>query len=261
MEQEIYQVDAFTSEAFSGNPAGVCILKKPLPDPLLLKIAAEMNLAETAFLLRGKENTLRWFSPTMEVQLCGHATLAMVWILFSTGMLQENEPIHFSTRSGILKCKVNNKLIEMDFPVIRTSIPEKSSIPNNTLFNALTMETSKEGYLIAELQNEEKIRSFIPDFTTLKALGAYVIILTAPGSNDYDFISRVFAPAFGINEDSVTGSAHCALTPFWNKKTGKTTFKAFQASPRGGEICTELKGNRILLKGKAITVLKGTLYV
>ncbi|MBI9048679.1 MAG: PhzF family phenazine biosynthesis protein [Anaerolineaceae bacterium] len=261
---KIYTVDAFTNRPFRGNPAAVCPLSKMLPDDTLQDIACEMNLSETAFFVPVDDGYhLRWFTPLQEVDLCGHATLATAHILWQKQYLSEEKIAVFSTLSGTLTAKKQGDWIAMQFPRGETR-PITSSI--SEILQALGIENPvfigqyrPDRYLI-ELKNEEQIRQVIPNFSKLKEIGANRIMITAAGNGEpYDFISRYFAPGAGINEDPVTGSAHCYLTPYWAKKTGKNEFSAHQASARGGDLQLKLTDDHVIIRGQAITMLSAAL--
>jgi len=264
----LFQVDAFTNQPFAGNPAAVCILRQPENAAWMQAVASEMNLSETAFLVPQKDATsfnLRWFTPVTEVDMCGHATLASAHILWETGMVPAERPVRFYTKSGLLVCRSKGnwpepKWIAMDFP----ATPEKPiSIPEG-LQQALDVSpkylgASQFDYLV-ELDSEETVRNLQPNFTLLKAFSVRGVIVTARSSvPEFDFVSRFFAPAVGIDEDPVTGSAHCCLAPFWGHRLEKVTMKAYQASKRGGVVMLELLTKRVLISGQAVTVVKGTL--
>jgi PhzF family phenazine biosynthesis protein len=258
----IYQVDAFTDKPFAGNPAAVCILARPADPVWMQNVAREMNLSETAFIWPEADGSrLRWFTPAVEVDLCGHATLATAYTLWETGRLPKSEEARFFTRSGLLKAKKRGDFIELDFP----AKPEEFAAPLPGLGEALgisvhqTVSKNKFDYLV-EVDSEEIVRNLKPDFAGLREIEARGVIVTArPKTGPYDFISRFFAPRAGVNEDPVTGSAHCFLGPYWAKRLGKSEFLAYQASARGGEIGVRLLGERVFLSGKAVTVLKGEL--
>lgn len=261
--EKIYQVDAFTDKPFSGNPAGVCILFKPQSESWMQAVAAEMNLSETAFLYKqGDIFNLRWFTPTVEVELCGHATLASAHILWESGFLSPQQIAKFQTRSGLLTAERKGQYIELNFPAMPA---EPSDIPPG-LSLALGVAPDYSGknkfdYLL-ELQSEDIVRSMQPDFAKLEKLPVRGIIVTAQATSpEYDFVSRFFAPGAGINEDPVTGSAHCCLGPYWSKKLSKNEFTAYQASKRGGVIRVRVQGKRVYLSGKAVTVFKGEIVV
>ena len=257
----IFQVDAFTDKPFAGNPAAVCILPEPRDDRWLQSVALEMNLSETAFLLRQANGfSLRWFTPAVEVILCGHATLASAHILWETCSLRRDEQARFHTLSGLLKAERRGDWIELDFP----AEPEQASVDPATVERALGVGTKHVGrnrmYYLAEVDSEEKVRNLHPDLSLVAALPTQGIAVTSPSSSpQYDFISRFFAPQAGVNEDPVTGSAHCLLGPYWGKRLGKSEFLAYQASARGGVVRVRLGGDRVHLGGQAVTVLRGEL--
>ncbi len=259
MNLNIFTVDAFTDKPFAGNPAGVCVLDSPIDEDLMKKIAFEMNLSETAFLQKKDDGSysLRWFTPSVEVDLCGHATLASSHILWETGKEDKSSQLRFQTRSGLLKANFKNGEIELDFPLIESKpvdIPEK--LVKVLGVKPVNLVKTEWNYL-AELDSEETVRNLDPDFGLMKSLEAWGTIVTAKASmSGFDFVSRFFAPDKGINEDPVTGSAHCALAPYWMGKTGKTSFKAYQASERGGILGVRIEGNRVSLTGKAVTVFE-----
>jgi PhzF family phenazine biosynthesis protein len=256
----IVQVDAFTSKPFGGNPAAVCVLPGPAEDDWMRNVALEMNLSETAFLYpKDSGFSLRWFTPAVEVALCGHATLASAHVLWQDGHLPKGETARFHTKSGLLTAVQKNGSIEMDFP----ATPNTPEEPPPGMIEALGLENpvyigrNKFDYLV-EAESEAVVRGLSPDHSKLRKMSARGIIVTARGDG-YDFVSRFFAPGSGIDEDPVTGSAHCALGPYWAKKLGKNTFRAYQASPRGGEVGVRVEGDRCILSGKAVTVLQGEL--
>jgi PhzF family phenazine biosynthesis protein len=259
MQISIHTVDAFTEKPFSGNPAGVCILEKELNETQMQNIAFEMNLSETAFLVRsGEDFLLRWFTPSAEVDLCGHATLASSHILYEKGFVNVQKSIRFHTKSGVLTAKNKNGEIELDFPAIEykeiSSFPElEKTIGVTPVFTAKT----KWVYL-AQLKNEEEVRTLNPDFALMKSLpsSGEVLVTAKADTAGYDFVSRFFAPSVGIDEDPVTGSAHCILGPFWMKKLNKNIFRAYQASKRGGKMGVRVEGDRVYLTGKAVTVFE-----
>ena len=257
----LYQVDAFTDKPFSGNPAAVVLLPEPRPDAWMQQVAQEMNLSETAFLLRQEEGyRLRWFTPAVEVDLCGHATLASAHTLFETDILAPHDQARFHTRSGLLTARYNDGEIELDFPSTPAS---KAELPP-ALREALGIVPQYVGksrfdYLI-EVGSEDEVRGLAPDFVALRALPVRGIMVTSAASTTgYDFVSRFFAPGAGIDEDPVTGSAHCCLGPYWGEKLGKQELLAYQASARGGTIRVALQSARVRLKGKAVTVFIGKL--
>jgi PhzF family phenazine biosynthesis protein len=258
MTQTIYQVDSFTDKPFAGNPAGVCVLEKAADEAWMQAVAREMNLSETAFLVRQEDGfNLRWFTPAAEVELCGHATLASAHILWQTGILGANEQARFYTLSGLLTARRQGEWIEMNFP----ATPEKAVETPAGLSEALGMKPKYVGqnvfdYLV-ELEDEAAVRDLKPDFTGLGKLPVRGVIVTAQAATpEFDFVSRFFAPAVGVNEDPVTGSAHCCLTPFWAKRLNKPKMTAYQASARGGVVRVELAGERVLISGQAVTVIR-----
>ena len=257
-------MDAFAERPFTGNPAAVCVLDGPRPDTWMQDVARELNLSETAFLHPIKDGfRLRWFTPTMEVDLCGHATLASAHVLWTEGHLSPGTAARFHTRSGLLTTLQRDNWIEMDFPA-EPSEPVTDSSLCNELASALgakplSIEKNRWDYLV-ELDSEETIRNLAPDFMRLAALPARGVMVTSPSTEkQYDFISRFFAPGSGIPEDPVTGSAHCCLGPFWSDRLNKKELLAYQASERGGEVRIHCQGDRVLLAGKAVTVLRAEL--
>jgi PhzF family phenazine biosynthesis protein len=256
-----FQVDAFTNKRFCGNPAGVCLLPVPADGGWMQNVATEMNMSETAF-LHQEENgfDLRWFTPAAEVELCGHATLASAHILWEAGYLEPEEPARFHTLSGLLTAERAGDWIELDFP----ATPAEPVTPPDDLVRALGVTPKYAGqnqfdYLV-EVGIEDTVRAMKPDFALLEAAASRgVIVTSAARSPEYDFISRFFAPAVGIDEDPVTGSAHCCLGPFWGKRFGKREMLGYQASPRGGTVRVRVEGERVKLGGQAVTVLRGEL--
>lgn len=249
-----YQVDAFASRAFEGNPAAVCPLDRWLDDTLLQAIAEENNLSETAFFVPSENGFgLRWFTPVKEVDLCGHATLATAHVIFE-GLGYDQPVIRFDTRSGELRVRRNGPLLEMDFPA-RPPIP--SGLPDllATGLGQRPLEVWTADDYLAVFDSEATVRAITPDQALLGQLDLRCVVITAPGTA-VDFVSRVFGPKFGIPEDPVTGSAHCALAPYWGKRLGKTVLTARQVSRRGGNITCEIKEDRVLLSGSAVTVME-----
>jgi len=256
----IYQVDAFADAAFTGNPAAVCPLAGPAPEVWMQALATEMNLSETAFLWpEGEVRRLRWFTPAAEVELCGHATLAGAHVLWETGAIDQDSPAVFQTLSGELRARREGALIVLDFPALEGGPAEAP----DGLVEALGVEPralSRARFdLLVEVECEEAVRNLTPDFAALKRVDSRGIIVTAAGDGEYDFVSRFFAPRLGIDEDPVTGSAHCQLTPYWSARLGKAEMLAFQASPRGGEVHVALRGDRVELGGQAVTIMRGEL--
>jgi PhzF family phenazine biosynthesis protein len=260
MEIPIYIVDAFTEKNFSGNPAAVCPLSEWLEDNLLQSIAFENNLSETAFFVKnGDIYQLRWFTPQVEVDLCGHATLASAHVLFEH-LSYKGSQIVFETKSGQLIVKREKELYLMDFPVISTT-PDTSPKILEQCLGARPVEVLKGSWFyLAILENKDEIKRLDPDFNLMKKMEKAVII-TSKGSDSIDFVSRCFAPHEGIPEDPVTGSSHCALVPFWSGKLHKTTFYAQQLSKRGGELYCEYLGNRVIIGGKAVTFSIGQILL
>ena len=262
MRLHITQVDAFTDRPFAGNPAAVCILSTPADPAWMLNVAREMNLAETAFLVRRNDGfDLRWFTPEVEIDLCGHATLASAHVLWEEGHLTPTTQARFHTKSGLLTADRNGSWIELDFP----ATPAAPASPPPGLIEALGSKPTFVGrsrfdYLV-ELDNEATVRRLTPDLGALRRVEARGVIVTsrADAKSEYDFVSRFFAPQSGVPEDPVTGSAHCALMPYWSAKLGKKELVAYQASSRGGVLRLRLDGDRVKLGGQAVTVLRGEL--
>jgi predicted PhzF superfamily epimerase YddE/YHI9 len=259
MDLPIYQVDAFTSSVFAGNPAAVCPLESWLRDDTMQAIAAENNLSQTAFFVRdGDRFHLRWFTPACEVDLCGHATLASAHVLFE----EVNEPgdtVRFQTKSGELVVRRQGELLAMNFP----SRPPEKVEPDPRLATTLGGKPSEvlaaRDYLV-RYRSADEVRALSPDMEALKKIDRFAFIVTAPGT-DCDFVSRFFAPAQGIGEDPVTGSAHCTLIPYWAEELGKTTLHARQISPRGGELFCKLLGDRVEIAGYAALFLRGRIHL
>lgn len=260
-ELPCYQVDAFTDRPYAGNPAAVCLLEDERESDWMQAVAAEMNLSETAFVRRcGEGFALRWFTPTIEVDLCGHATLAAAHTLWQTGIVHSGEPIAFQTRSGVLTCTRRDELIVLDFPA--TPAHETDAPPG--LLEALGVNATFVGKSKLDkfvlIDSEATLRALTPDFARLREIPMRGVIVTSPsGDPRFDFVSRYFAPAAGIDEDPVTGSAHCCLGPLWSERLGKRDMTAYQASRRGGIVHVRVAGDRVLLGGRAVTVLRGQL--
>jgi PhzF family phenazine biosynthesis protein len=267
MPRSFYIVDAFTAEPFAGNPAAVYVLDE-LPenkwpgDAWLSRVAREMNQSETAFIVPIANGfDLRWYTPLIEVDLCGHATLAAAHVLWSARAAEETEPIQFSTRSGLLVARRAGELIELDFPLLR----EDATQPPAGLAESLGVKPVYVGKsrhdLVVQVATEAEVRAARPNFEHLAEIAIRGVILTAKSDDPaFDFISRFFAPAAGINEDPVTGSAHCCLADFWRKRLGKESFRAYQASTRGGVVHVRISGERAILGGQAVTVARGELF-
>lgn len=263
MSHTLFQVDAFTKEPFGGNPAAVCLLREPAPDDWMQSLAAEMNLSETAFLLPELEGwRLRWFTPAAEVDLCGHATLASAKVLFETRPELRPEPISFWTRSGKVQARWVAGRVELDFPAF---VPRPLMIQPEIagMLGFQPVEAVFAGnFFLFEAADEETVQTARPDFAALAASTMPEVIITAKGRGGaYDFVSRFFAPRLGINEDPVTGSAHCLLAPYWAGKSGQSTFTAYQASARGGWLTLRLEGDRVRITGDAAIVFKAELLV
>ena len=263
MGLRITQVDAFTDMPFAGNPAAVCLLPAPRDESWMQRVAREMNLSETAFLEKRDDGfALRWFTPTTEVALCGHATLASAHMLWEEGHLAPAQQARFHTKSGLLTGDRAGEWIELDFPAKRE---EPAPVPGG-LAEALGAAPKYVGrnqfdYLV-EVDSEETVRSLKPNHTALAALPVRGVIVTSRAdSAGHDFVSRFFAPGSGVAEDPVTGSAHCALATYWAPRIGRTEFRAYQASARGGDLRVTLDGDRVRLGGTAITVARGELIV
>ena len=259
----IFQVDAFTDRPFAGNPAAVCVLDAPGDERWMQRVAQEMNLSETAFLLRQADGFhLRWFTPTVEVDLCGHATLASAHTLWEAGYLRVGETARFHTRSGLLTAERRGEWIELDFP----ADPETPAVAPPGLVEALEVTPRYVGknrfdYLL-EVDSETTVRAVRPDFRKLGEVATRGVIVTSRADRpEYDFVSRFFAPASGIDEDPATGSAHCCLGPFWGVRLGMEELTGYQASARGGVVRVRLDGERVRLNGQAVTVMRGELVV
>jgi predicted PhzF superfamily epimerase YddE/YHI9 len=258
MKLPLYQIDAFTSRMFAGNPAAVCPLDGWLDDALMQSIAAENNLSETAFIVRsGPDYAIRWFTPTIEVDLCGHATLASAFVVF-----EDLEParaaVTFASKSGPLIVTRDGELLRMDFP----SRPSSRCTPPEALLQGLRqtpVEVWKSTHYLAVYNSEAEVRALEPDMDRLKRVDVGVIV-TAPSARA-DFVSRFFAPGAGVPEDPVTGSAHCTLVPYWSQRLGKTRLHALQVSRRGGELFCEHRGDRVTIAGRGVKYLQGTIEV
>jgi PhzF family phenazine biosynthesis protein len=260
MQVPFYQVDAFTDRLFGGNPAGVCPLEQWLPDETMQKIAMENNLSETAFFVKkGEGFHIRWFTPKVEVNLCGHATLASAHVIFHD-LGFSGEKISFESRSGLLNVTREGDLLILDFPGNK---PQRTALPDDFVqslnITPLQCYRGKEDYLLL-YKSQKEIEELIPDFRRLEKTDARAVIVTAPGDK-VDFVSRFFAPRVGVDEDPVTGSAHTVLIPFWAEKLGKTEMNARQLSRRGGIIFCRLNGDRVDIGGRAVTYLKGQIHL
>jgi PhzF family phenazine biosynthesis protein len=271
MEIPIYTIDAFTAEPFKGNPAAVCLLDRSHPNDQadwMQRVAAEMNLSETAFVIpreEGGQFDLRWFTPTVEVPLCGHATLASAHVLWETGKLAVGAEARFHTRSGWLTARRAGDWIEMDFPLLPATAADlpaeiRAALGVEPRWVGRVADRGAEANLLVEVAGEAAVRAMQPDFAALRKQARNCIIVTARAStDDFDFVSRFFGSAVGIDEDPVTGSAHCTLAPYWADKLGKSELRGYQASARGGEVRVRMGEGRVLLAGRAVTVLHGRL--
>lgn len=263
MKERIYHVDAFTGKPFAGNPAAVCLLESKKSAAWMQSVAAEMNLSETAFLLPEREGfRLRWFTPKVEVELCGHATLASAHVLYETKEVAAERTIQFHTQSGLLKANLKGNWIELDFP----SQPPLPEFLAGDVYAALGIRSGvasrHENKILIELESEAAVRGLHPDFVSLLEATRHEVIVTSKAeTRGFDFVSRFFAPEVGINEDPVTGSAHCVLTPYWSQKLGKKEMKAYQASERGGILKVQLGKDRVFIQGQAMTIAQGSLEV
>jgi len=265
MAQEIVQVDAFTDRPFAGNPAGVCVMDAPRDEQWMQNVAMEMNLAETAFLYpRQGAFHLRWFTPTIEVDLCGHATLAAAHVLWESGRLSSDAIARFETRSGLLTARRDGAWIDLDFPATPPASSSESDANAPQLLRSLgaikgKVQLTKFDYFV-ELEKERDVRDLNPDTQLLRQIPSRGVIVTALSDDpQFDFISRFFAPQSGIDEDPVTGSVHCALAPYWQDRLGKNPLIGYQASRRGGVVRVNVQGDRVLLGGQALTTLRGML--
>jgi PhzF family phenazine biosynthesis protein len=259
----LFHVDAFADRPFSGNPAVVCLLDRPREEAWMQSVAREMNLSETAFLEDRRDGFgLRWFTPAVEVDLCGHATLASAHVLFESGRLRAGETARFHTKSGLLSAEWRDGRIELDFPAepaVESSVP--ASITEALGVYPVWQGKNRLDYLI-EVASEEAVRSACPNLEKLRAAsaGARGVIVTSRSETPaFDFVSRYFAPGAGIDEDPVTGSTHCCLGPFWAGRLGRTELSAWQASSRGGALGIRVLGERVHLLGRAVTVVRGGL--
>lgn len=259
MKIPIYQINAFASKLFSGNPAAVCPLDKWIDDNIMQSIADENNLSETAFFVREKDGyRLRWFTPTTEVELCGHATLASAFVIFNE--IDKNvDKIKFYSKSGELNVSKDADLISLDFP----SLPPKVSESPDKIISAFKMKPVEvlqaDDYLLI-YESQEDIENIKPDLNLLKVIDLRGVIVSAPGI-DCDFVSRFFAPKYGIDEDPITGSAHCTLTPYWSDRLGKKKLHAKQLSKRGGSLICEIRNDRVSISGGAMEYLRGEIVV
>lgn len=261
MNIPIYQVDAFTSEVFSGNPAAVCIIEEWLDDNIMQSIASENNLSETAFIVqRDGQFKIRWFTPKTEVDLCGHATLATAFVLFEEELI-DNNTVTFESQSGPLTVeRLDNGLLSMNFPSRRPTACNKPEVLEDALgTNVVATLASRD--LLVILENEEKVSNLLPNLEVLSRIKEYMAVIVSAKGNKVDFVSRFFAPNAGVPEDPVTGSSHCTLIPYWSEQLNKDKLHALQLSPRGGELFCENMGGRVVIKGKAVMYMKGEIYI
>lgn len=261
MKIPLFQVDSFTVKPFKGNPAGVCLLEQPRDEGWMQSVANEMRLSETAFLFpKGNDYNLRWFTPSTEVDLCGHATLASAHILFELGFYDPDETVFFHTKSGVITATFDHGTIELDMPLIKP-IPAVSTPQLEEILSQVPLAVARsedKAILIAQLADQAAVEAFDPDFKKIASLEETDLIVTAQcGSGKYDFVSRFFSPHTGIPEDPVTGLGHCILTPYWAAKLNKDKLVAYQASARGGTVWCRLGKDRVYLGGKAVTVFSG----
>lgn len=265
MPLTLLQIDAFAKRPYTGNPAAVCLLDDEPDAQWMQAVAGEMNLSETAFVRPVRDGfDLRWFTPTVEVDLCGHATLAAAHALWSEGRVAEDAEIRFQTRSGVLTAARNGDLTELDFPATRPAPADldEAQIRNlGDLLGVVPREVGRSAFdLLVDVESESDVRAARPDFRRLAELDCRGVIVTSASEDGrFDFVSRFFAPGAGVDEDPVTGSAHCCLGPYWGERLGKSGMTAFQASSRGGVIRVRVSGDRVFLGGHAVTVLRGTL--
>lgn len=261
MRIPIYHVDAFTSRLFAGNPAAVCPLERWLDDTTLQRIGAENNLSETAFFVpEGEGYRLRWFTPAVEIDLCGHATLASAYVVFRF-LDPARESVVFESRSGPLGVRRAGDLLEMDFPSRPPGAVEVSPALLPALGGPEPVEVLAARDYLVVYESEEQVRALAPDFAGLKRVDRFAVIATAPGTGGADFVSRFFAPAQGIDEDPVTGSAHSTLVPYWSRRLGKKRLAARQVSARGGELECEDRGDRVAMAGQAVLFMQGTILL
>ncbi|NSW54088.1 MAG: PhzF family phenazine biosynthesis protein [Anaerolineae bacterium] len=264
MPMQLFQVDAFTGEMFKGNPAAVCLLAQPMPDSWMMSLAQEMNLSETAFLLPLADGSwsLRWFTPAVEVSLCGHATLASAHVLFENRLVDPDQPVCFATRRGELLARRTPGGIELDFPA---QPPQPLAEPPQALLDALGVRPlavlAAGNKHLVEIASDSELRALQPDFAVLAGLPGRGVAVTAraDAGSGFDFVSRYFAPWVGINEDPVTGSAHTMLGPYWAQQLGKQELRAYQASARGGVLGVRVTPQRVYLTGQAVMVFRGEL--
>jgi PhzF family phenazine biosynthesis protein len=260
---KIFTVDAFTAKPFAGNPAAVCLVSGPVSETWMQQVAQEMNLSETAFVYAVKDGfNLQWFTPTTEVDLCGHATLATAFVLWEANILGRNETAHFHTKSGLLTARIQDSWIELDFPAEPALEVETPTILIEALgVHPLYIGKNRFDYIV-EVASEQTLMRIQPDFAMLAKLSVRGIIVTSKSNQpSTDFVSRFFGPAASVNEDPVTGSAHCCLGPYWQKKINKDNFTAYQASSRGGIVKLQVYNDRVKLMGQAVMIMRGELTI
>ncbi|MCB1107647.1 MAG: PhzF family phenazine biosynthesis protein [Chlamydiia bacterium] len=259
----LFVVDAFASKPFVGNPAAVVFVEDFLSDKKCQQIAAEMNLSETVFVkaIADQHFHLRWFTPSVEVKLCGHATLATSHILYEKGLACSDKAIHFDSLSGVLTAEKDKEKIVLDFPLQRTGKQLECGHFETILKTPVINAVQAYDDIIIELQNEKAVRELSVSPADLKEINCRGVIITGKGTGDYDFVSRFFGSSIGMGEDPVTGSAHCKLADYWQKKLSKETFVAYQASKRGGELFLSIRGERLKISGHAVTIIEGTLRI
>ncbi|OAI57293.1 hypothetical protein AYO49_02350 [Verrucomicrobiaceae bacterium SCGC AG-212-N21] len=258
----LHIVDAFTDTPFAGNPAAVCVLDAPREDAWMKQVAREMNLSETAFLHPLEDGwSLRWFTPAAEVRLCGHATLGSAFTLWKTGVLATEKEARFHTLSGWLTCRNEGDWIAMDFPAANPELCEPPKGLGDALGCSVIAAASNDTDYLVEIADEAKLRAMRPNISALTKLPMRAVIVTCRSTRpQFDFVSRFFAPGVGVNEDPVTGSAHCVLGPYWQRKLGKDDFTAFQASARGGLVKVSMRGDRVTLRGQAVMMSRVELF-
>jgi PhzF family phenazine biosynthesis protein len=257
----LLHIDAFTATPFGGNAAGVCMLDREHDSGWMQSVAAELKLSATAFLVPREDGfAIRWFTPIVEIDLCGHATLASAHALWEEGLISADATARFHhAKMGLLSAERRNGFVYLDFPATEfteTAAPE--DLLESVGVTPRWIGRARRDFLL-ELESEEAVRTVQPNLALLKTVDARGVIVTSASSSNYDFVSRFFAPAFGIDEDSVTGSSHCALGPFWAARLGRDKLRGYQASARGGEVAVEVRGDRVWLGGQAVTVLRGEL--
>lgn len=262
IEIPLFQADAFTSIPFKGNPAAICFLENPLPAATLQAIAAENFLPETAFIVPAENGySLRWFSPTVEIPLCGHATLATAHVMWETGRAPEDKALVFHTLSGDLFVTKEGDWIHLNFPAFKEKSIEINPMLESAIGAKIIAATQMHHFILLELEDSAIIPDLTPDLNALMAFDTVIVTAKGTTASGYDFISRVFGPSIGIPEDPVTGSAHCCLGPYWGTRLNKTEMLAYQASARGGEVRVRLEGDRVRLSGKGVTVINGTMKI